>query len=167
MVMPSFVHHKSKIAKLLIGAFLILLASCSPAYNLTDRSGNVFVIEKPELETKGSWEYRAGDAIRELSINEVVFLSVLDAEPRVFDGKIFYPATLKLEDSVSVPAQGFICVEGMLRAESVGKKFSIQLANIKEFSLRQEEEQKEEEQKEENPNDAESKENEPVEEAGN
>jgi hypothetical protein len=160
--MPSHVYDKNKVAKFLIGVFLILLASCSPAYNLTDRSGNVFVIERPKLEIKGDWEYRTNDAVRELSVGEIVSLSVPNAEPRIFDGRIFYPATLVLEDTVSVPAHGFICVEGMLIAENAGNKFTIQLANIKELSRQQKEKQKEEK-----PNKEELNEDEPAEEAGN
>jgi hypothetical protein len=133
--------------RLLVGAFFILLASCTTAYNLTDRSGNVFVIEHPEVETKGAWEYRAGDAVRELHISEIVSLSVPNAEPRIFDGRIFYPATLALEDTVSVPAHGFICVEGELKADNAGKKITIHLSNIKEFSIRQEEKEKKNEDK--------------------
>jgi hypothetical protein len=125
--------------RFLIGTFFILLAACAPTYNLTDRSGNVFVIEHPEVETKGDWEYRTGDAIRELSVNEIVSLSIPNAEPRIFDGRIFYPATLALEDTVSVPARGFICVEGELTADNAGKKISIHLSNIKEFSRQQKE----------------------------
>jgi len=118
-------------------AFLPLL-SCSTAYNLTDRSGNTFIIESPELETNGNLEYRAGNAVRELAIEEIVSLSIPNAEPKIFDGKVFYPATLKLEDSVSVPSQGFICVEGNMNAENAGNKLSIPLANIKELSRKKE-----------------------------
>jgi hypothetical protein len=167
MLMPSFVYYKNKIAKFFIGSFLILLVSCSPAYNLTDRSGNVFVIERPELETKGNWEYKAGDAVRELSVNEIISLSVPNAEPRIFNGKIFYPAMLVLEDTVSVPTQGFICVEGMLTAESAGQKFSIHLANIKELSRKQKDEQNEKKQNEDNLNEEKPNEGEPEEGAGN
>jgi hypothetical protein len=115
-------------------ALLLLLLSCSTAYNLTDRSGNVFVIESPELEIGEHLEYRAGNAIRELVLKDIVSLSVPNAEPSIFDGKVFYPATLKLEDTLSVPSQGFICVEGNLKAENAGSKFNIPLANIKELS---------------------------------
>jgi len=117
---------------ILISVFLLL--SCSTAYNLTDRSGNSFVIENPELETKGKLEYRAGDAVRELAVEDIVSLSIPEAEPRIFDGKVFYPATLKLEDTVSVPRQGFICVEGNLRAKNAGEKIIIPLANVKELN---------------------------------
>jgi len=141
--------------RFLIGAFFILLASCAPVYNLTDRSGNVFVIENPEVETKGNWEYRAGDAVRELHVSEIVSLSVPNAEPRIFDGRVFYPATLALEDTVSVPARGFICVEGELKADNAGKKITIHLSNVKEFSRQQKEEEKKE------PNESEPVENEP------
>ncbi len=110
-----------------------LLLSCSTAYNLTDRSGKVFVIEDLELEPKNNLEYRAGDAVRELAIKDIVSLSIPSAEPKIFDGKVFYPATLKLEDTVSVPAQGFICIEGAIKAENAGGKFSIPLANVKEL----------------------------------
>jgi len=162
--------------RLLIGSFFILLASCVPAYNLTDRSGNVFVIQNPEVETKGNWEYRAGDAVRELHIKEIVSLSVPNVEPRIFDGRVFYPATLTLEDTVSVPAHGFICVEGELTAENAGNRFSIRLSNIKELSRQQKEKQNEkksedklneEKPKEENSNESESKEAEPEEGTGN
>jgi hypothetical protein len=153
--------------KFLIVAFFIMLASCAPVYNLTDRSGNVFVIENPEVETKGNWEYRTGDAVRELSIKEIVFLSVPNAEPRIFDGRIFYPATLALEDTVSVPAKGFICVEGKLKADNAGKKITIHLSNIKEFSLQQKEEEKknevQSELRESEPRENESREGEPME----
>jgi hypothetical protein len=118
---------------------LLLLAACSAPYNLTDRNGNTFVIEKPELETKRNLEYRAGDAIRELAVKDIVYLSIPNAEPRIFDGKVFYPATLRLEDTVSVPPQGFICVEGTLIAKNAGEKFSIKMANIRELSRRKEE----------------------------
>jgi hypothetical protein len=114
-------------------AFLLLIA-CSQAYNLIDRSGNTFVIEKPELETKGNLEYRAGDGIRELVLEDIVSLSVPNAEAKIFDGKVFYPATLALEDSVSVPPKGFVCVEGTLTAENAGSKLRIPVANIKELS---------------------------------
>jgi len=154
--------------KFLTGAFFVMLVSCTPVYNLTDRSGNVFVIESPEVETKGYWEYRTGDAVRELNVSEIVSLSVPDAEPRIFDGRIFYPATLKLEDTVSVPAHGFICVEGELKADNAGKKITIHLSNIKEFSLRKEEEKKKEEKpSEEKPNESEPKEVKPEEGTGN
>jgi hypothetical protein len=120
-------------------AFLLLIA-CSKVYNLKDRSGNTFVIEKPELETKGDLEYRAGDAIRELALKDIVSLSIPGAEPKIFDGKVFYPARLTLEDTVSVPVQGFICVEGTLTAKNADRKLSIPLANIEEFSRRVEKE---------------------------
>jgi len=111
----------------------LLLLSCSATYNLTDRDGKVFAIENPELETKGHLEYRAGNAVRELAVKDIVLLSVPSAEPKIFDGKVFYPATLRLEDTVSVPAQGFICVEGAIKAENAGGKFSIPLADVKEL----------------------------------
>ena len=123
----------------LISAFVFLsLVACSSAYNLTDRSGNTFVIENPKLETKGNLEYRAGDAVRELALDDIVSLSVPNAEPKIFDGKVFYPATLALEDTVSVPSQGFICVEGTLKAKNAGSKFSIPMANVKELSRQKE-----------------------------
>lgn len=79
-------------------------------------------------------EYRAGNGVRELAIEDIVSLSVPNAEPIIFDGRVFYPATLKLEDSVSVPKQGFLCVEGSVKASNAGGKFSIPLANIKELN---------------------------------
>jgi len=121
----------------ILALIFLLLLSCSTAFNLTDRSGNVFVIENPELETKGNLEYKAGDAVRELAIKDIVSLSVPNAEPKIFDGKVFYPATLRLEDTVSVPAQGFICVEGTIKAKNAGEKFSIPLANVKELKLQE------------------------------
>ncbi|MDR2555666.1 MAG: hypothetical protein LBC64_09600 [Fibromonadaceae bacterium] len=127
--------------RFLIGAFFVILVSCTPVYNLTDRSGNVFVIESPEVETKGNWEYRTGNAIRELHVNEIVSLSVPNAEPKIFDGRIFYPATLTLEDTVSVPPQGFICIEGELKADNAGKRITIHLSNVKEL-IRQKKEEK-------------------------
>jgi len=139
--------------RVLISALFVLLASCATVYNLTDRSGNTFVIEHPEVETKGKWEYRTGDAVRELYINEIVSLSIPSAEPKIFDGRVFYPATLALEDSVSVPAKGFVCVEGTLTAENAGKKITIQLSSIKEFSRQKEEEEKDEEKPKETLND--------------
>jgi len=75
---------------------------------------------------------KAGDATRELEIDEIVSLSI-EAEPTVFDGKVFYPAKLSLEDTTSVPKEGFICVEGTLIAENAGNDLSIPLANIKEI----------------------------------
>jgi hypothetical protein len=138
------------VAKFFVGTFFILLAACSTAYNLTDRSGNIFVVESPELEIQKNFEYRAGDAIRELRIKDIVSLSVPNADPKIFDGKVFYPATLALEDSVSVPAQGFICVEGAMTAKNAGAKFKIPVANIKEFSRqvkKQEEKQEESQEK--------------------
>jgi hypothetical protein len=104
---------------------------------LTDRSGGVFIIEDLELETEGNLEYRAGNAVRELAIEDIVSLSVPNAEPRIFDGKVFYPATLKLEDTVSVPSQGFICVEGNIKAENAGRKLSIPLANVRELNRKE------------------------------
>ncbi|MCL2259886.1 MAG: hypothetical protein FWC15_00865 [Fibromonadales bacterium] len=119
-------------------AFIFLLPlSCSKPYNLTDRSGAVFVIENPELDIKGNLEYRAGDAIRELAVKDIVSLSIPNAEQKIIDGKVFYPATLKLEDSVSVPEQGFLCVEGNIKAKNAGSKFSIPVANIKELSRKE------------------------------
>jgi len=157
-----------------IGAFFILLASCAPIYNLTDRSGNIFVIQNPEVETKGNWEYRTGDAVIELYIKEIVSLSIPNVEPKIFDGRIFYSATLVLEDTVSVPARGFICVEGKLTAENAGNKFSIRLSDIKEFSRQQKEKEKKNEDKpnkekphEENLNESEPREGEPEEGVGN
>jgi len=121
---------------ILMSVYLLLL-SCSTAYNLTDRSGNAFIIEGPELETKGNLEYKAGDAHRELAIKDIVSLSVPNAEPAIFNGKVFYPATLKLEDTVSVPEQGFICVEGNIKAKNAGRNLSIPLANIKELKRKE------------------------------
>jgi hypothetical protein len=119
--------------------FFILLAACSSPYSLTDRSGNTFIIEKMELEPKEHFEYRAGDATRELKPKDIVSLSIPNAEPTIFDGKVFYPATLTLEDTVSVPTQGFICVEGTLKAENSGRKFSIKVMNISEIKIKKEE----------------------------
>jgi hypothetical protein len=124
---------------LFLTSILLLLAACSSAYNLTDRSGNVFVIEKPEMETKGNLEYRAGEGVRELALADIVSLSIPSADPKIFDGKVFYPAQLALEDTVSVPKQGFICVEGTLIAKNAGSKFSIPMANVKELSRPKEE----------------------------
>jgi len=125
--------------RLIVVLFIPLLFSCSKPFNLIDRSGNTFVIEKPMLENGGDLEYRVGSATRELAIMDIVSLSLPEAEPKVFDGKVFYPANLTLEDSVSVPNQGFICVEGNMIAENAGRDFSIPLANIKEFSRKKKE----------------------------
>jgi len=95
------------------------------------------VIESPELEYGGNLEYRIGGATRELVIKDIVSLSIPEAEPTVFEGKVFYPAMLTLEDSVSVPKQGFICVEGTVIAENAGRELSIPLANIKELNRQQ------------------------------
>ena len=116
---------------------LLLTLSCSTAYNLTDRSGAVFVIEDPKLDTKGHLEYRAGDAVRELDIKDIVSLSVPNAEQKIIAGKVFYPATLKLEDTVSVPEHGFLCVEGNINAKNAGSKFSIPVANVKELTRKE------------------------------
>lgn len=121
----------------ILALIFLLMLSCSTAYNLTDRSGAVFVIEDPELDIKKHLEYRAGDAVRELAIKDIVSLSVPDAEQKIIDGKVFYPATLKLEDSVSVPEQGFICVEGNIKAQNAGSEFSIPVANIKELKRKE------------------------------
>jgi len=117
----------------------LLPIACSTPYNLTDRSGNTFVIESPMLETGGNLEYKAGDATRELAIKDIVSISIPNPEPKIFDGKVFYPATLALEDTVSVPSQGFIGVEGALTAKNAGSNFRIPLANISEFKRLQEE----------------------------
>ena len=138
--MPVFRYISGKMAQFLVGAFLLSLVSCSTAYSLTDRSGNTFVIESPKLETGGNLKYKAGDATRELAIKDIIFLSVPEAEPKIFNGKVFYPAALSLEDTVSVPKQGFICVEGTITAKNAGRNFSIPLANIKEFSRQKDEE---------------------------
>ena len=103
------------------------------------------MIKSPKLEYGGNLEYRAGDAIRVLKIKDIDSLSVPEAEPKIFDGKVFYPATLFLEDSVSVPRQGFICVEGTIIAENAGRDFSIPLAKIKELSRQKKEKEKEKE----------------------
>ena len=118
---------------------LLLLAACSSPYSLTDRSGNTFVIEKMELEPKEYFEYRAGDATRELKPKDIVSLSIPNAEPKIFDGKVFYPAELVIEDTVSVPTQGFICVEGTLTAKNAGRNFSIKVMNISEIKLKKDE----------------------------
>jgi hypothetical protein len=120
---------------LILALSVLLFASCTTPFNLTDRSGNTFVIENPQLEHGRYLEYKigkTGDATRELEVDEIVFLSI-EAEPTVFDGKVFYPAKLSLEDTTSVPKEGFICVEGTLIAENAGKNLSIPLANIKEI----------------------------------
>jgi len=111
---------------------VLIFASCTTPFNLTDRSGNTFVIENPQLEHGENLEYRIGNATRELEVYEIVSLSI-EAEPTVFDGKVFYPAKLSLEDTTSVPKEGFICVEGTLIADNAGKNLSIPLANIKEI----------------------------------
>jgi len=113
--------------------FALLLISCSIPFNLTDRSGNTFVITRPQLEFGENLVYRAGDATRELDLNEVFFLSLPEADPTIIDGKVFYPAKLSIEDTISLPKQGFLCVEGTLIAENAGKNFSIPLANVKEL----------------------------------
>jgi len=97
------------------------------------------VIEKPKLENGGSLEYKTGNAVRELEIKDIVSLSIPDAEPNVFDGKVFYPAILSLEDSVSVPKQGFICVEGTITAKNAGRHLSIPLASIQELKRKKKE----------------------------
>jgi len=117
---------------LILALSVLLFASCTTPFNLTDRSGNTFVIESPQLEHGRNLEYRIGDATRELEIDEIVSLSI-EAEPTVFDGRVFYPAKLSLEDTTSVPKEGFICVEGTLVAENAGQNLSIPLANIKEI----------------------------------
>jgi len=95
------------------------------------------VIENPELENKGNLEYRAGDAIRELDFEDIVSLSVPSAEQKIIDGRVFYPAILKLEDSVSVPEHGFLCVEGNIKAKNAGSRFSIPVANVKELNRKE------------------------------
>jgi len=152
-----------------IGIFFIALVSCSSTYNLTDRSGNTFVIEDPELETGGNLEYRAGSAVIELEVKDIVSLSVPAPTQRIFDGRLFYPATLKLEDTLSVPVQGFICIEGIIIAKNAGKKFSIPLANISELSRPEEEKEgkKEEEKKEEEPKQEETEQEKTVEKVEN
>jgi len=117
---------------LILALSVLLLASCTTPFNLTDRSGNTFVIENPQLEHGRYLEYKIGNATRELEVEEIVSLSI-EAEPTIFDGKVFYPATLSLEDTTAVPKDGFICVEGTLIAENAGKNLSIPLANIKEI----------------------------------
>jgi len=124
---------------LILALFVLLLLSCSSPFNLTDRSGNTFVIEKPELEHGGNLEYKAGGATRNLEIEDIVSLSIPEPEPKIFDGKVFYPATLSLEDTTSVPKQGYICVEGTIIAENAGRNFSIPLANIKELNRQKKE----------------------------
>lgn len=131
----------NKVAVFFAGIFLILLVSCSSVYNITDRSGNTFAVEDPEL--KGDLEYRAGSAVVELEVKDIVSLSVPNAEQRVFDGRTFYPASLKLEDSTSVPVQGFICVEGIITAKNAGRKFSIPLKDIRELNRLVKEDKKE------------------------
>jgi hypothetical protein len=125
--------------RLILVLSVLLLLSCSSPFNLTDRSGNTFVIESPKLEHGGNLEYKTGDATRELPIKDIVSLSVPEAEPKIFDGKVFYPATLSLEDTISVPKQGFICVEGTIIADNAGRDFSIPLANIKELNRQKKE----------------------------
>ena len=128
--MPNFI----------IFAFIALfLAACSTSYNLKDRSGNVYIVEGPELEGGGNFEYRTGEIKRTLEMGEIISLSMPNPEPAVFDGKVFYPATLAIEDTVSLPGQGFICVEGFLTAKNAGNKISIPLANIEELSVKKEE----------------------------
>jgi len=112
---------------------VLLFASCTTPFNLTDRSGNTFVIENPQLERGRNLEYKIGEATRELEVDEIVSLSIPEAEPSVFDGRVFYPARLSLKDTASVPKQGFICIEGTLIADNAGKNLSIPLANIKEL----------------------------------
>jgi len=129
--------------KFIVGAVFVMLASCAPTYDLTDRSGNVFIIENPVVETKGDWEYRTGNVVRELQVSDVVSLSIPTAEPKIFDGRVFYPATLALEDTVSVPPSGFICIEGELKADNAGRKISIHLSNVKDLKLRKKEKKKE------------------------
>ncbi|GBU25184.1 hypothetical protein R83H12_01825 [Fibrobacteria bacterium R8-3-H12] len=124
---------------LISALFALLLLSCSAPFNLTDRSGNTFVIESPKLEYGGNLVYKIGDATRELKIKDIVSLSIPEAEPKVFDGKVFYPANLSLEDSISAPNRGFICVEGTIIAENAGRDFSIPLANIKELNRQKKE----------------------------
>ncbi|MDR0516796.1 MAG: hypothetical protein LBH25_07080 [Fibromonadaceae bacterium] len=123
---------------LLIMLAAVFFVACASPYILTDRSGSTFIIENPELEPIAHFEYRAGNAIRELSPEEIVLLSMPNAEPKIFDGKVFYPATLALEDTLSVPSQGFICVEGLLKAQNAGKNFSIKIMNIKELQRKKE-----------------------------
>jgi len=123
----------------ILGLSLLLSLSCSKVFNLTDRSGNTFVVKGIEIEYGGNLEYKVGDATRELKIKDIDSLSIPEAEPTVFDGKVFYPATLFMEDSVSVPKQGFICVEGMIIADNAGRDFSIPLAKIKELSRQKKE----------------------------
>ena len=124
---------------LILALFALLLFSCSAPFDLTDRSGNKFVIESPKLENGGSLEYKIGSATRELEIKDIVSLSIPEAEPKVFDGKVFYPAMLSLEDTTSVPKQGFVCVEGNITAKNAGRHLSIPLANIKELNRKKKE----------------------------
>jgi hypothetical protein len=123
----------------------MLLFACASQYDLTDRSGNTFIVEGIELEPKSYFEYRAGDAIRELEPKDIVSLSIPNAEPRIFEGKVFYPAMLALEDTVSVPSQGFVCVEGTLTAKNAGRKLSIKIMNISEIKLKKEDKTEESE----------------------
>jgi len=123
--------------RIILILFVLLLVSCSTAFNLVDRSGNTFVIESPKLENGENLEYRIGEATRELKVGDIVSLSVPEAEPTVFEGKVYYPAMLTLEDSTSVPKRGFICVEGTMIAENAGRDLSIPLADIKELSRQQ------------------------------
>lgn len=120
-------------------AFIVLfMAACSTSYSLKDRSGNVYIVEGPEIEGGGDLEYRTGEIKRTVEMSEIVSISMPNPEPKVFDGKVFYPATLAIEDTVSLPGQGFICVEGFLTAKNAGNKISIPFANVEELSVKKE-----------------------------
>ncbi|GHV15415.1 hypothetical protein AGMMS49938_13600 [Fibrobacterales bacterium] len=126
--------------KFLLSAIVLMLLSCAPSFNLTDRNGQKFAVEKTSYEVgqgdggkNVNLKYKVGGAMVSLSLGDIVSLEMPNAEPTIFDGRIFYPATVILEDTLSVPQNGYICVEGVFTGKNAGSKFSIRVADVAEI----------------------------------
>lgn len=118
---------------------LLVLLGCAQTYKLTDGKGQVLTVEDPEFAPDAQVDFLIGAAVRPVKASEIVTLSVRGDAPLAREGRVFYPATLLLDDSVQVPDAGsadsgravFMAVDGYLEADHGGSPLRIPLAEVR------------------------------------
>ena len=118
---------------------LLLLLGCAQTYKLQDSQGQVLTVTSPSFVPSSKVVFRIGDAERPVEASEIVALTIRGDEPYSRDGKVYYTATLLLEDSVKVPDEEskalgrsvYIDADGWLEAKHAGGRLRVPLAEVR------------------------------------
>lgn len=118
---------------------LMLLLGCAQTYKLQDSQGQVLTVTRPSFAPSSRVVFRIGDAERPVNASEIVSLTIRGDEPYSRDGKVYYTATLLLEDSVKVPDEEskalgravYIDADGWLEAKHAGGRLRVPLAEVR------------------------------------